>query len=145
MRRRVASVTSTDDKLFLRMRSEIAVNDSYGKSDDIRRFSGARKDASPRKTAARSLSKRTRKISGRASRACLATPSPLVSALRREGDHARPCHSDRKPFSMGLAPGECRGVVAKTSSFASHKRDLSDFKLYQLTNSWRRTQSREIS
>ena len=39
---------------------------------------------------------------------------------------------------MGLAPGERRGVVAKTSSFASRKRDRSDFKLYQWLNSWRR-------
>jgi hypothetical protein len=107
MRCRVASVTSTDDNAFLRMRSEMVVNDSYGKSDDIGRFFGARKDASPRKTAARSLRKRARKISSRPSRACLARPSPLVFARRRDGDDTRACHSDRKPFSTDLAPGEC--------------------------------------
>ena len=55
-----------------------------------------------------------------------------------KGTRRDPCHSDRKPFSMGLAQGERRGVVAKTSSFASRKRDRSDFKLYQWLNSWRR-------
>ena len=103
MRCKIVSVTSADDNLLLRMRSETVVNDSNGKSEDIERSSlNARRMPLHERAGGPELNRQDRSISRHAIGACLTTPCLLASGRASGRRHLN--RFERKPGAVYAAP-----------------------------------------